>query len=157
MTERPPCSPHGWTLDTLEKHLTSLILALQKEGNEREERNKERFAGAKESVSVAMASAEKAISKAEIATDKRLDGVNELRGALSDQTSTLLPRSEYSVQHGSLVEKIDGAIVRLTQIESQATGKKVGLGMVGSFALGAFAILASIAAITAAAIAVIKP
>lgn len=93
MAEGPEhCSPHGWTLDTLEKHLSQQIGALDKFCSAA-------FAQSKERVDMALAASDKAITKAELTTDKRFEGVNEFRAALSDQANSFMPRSEYSVQH----------------------------------------------------------
>jgi len=150
------CSPHGWTLDTLERYLTSAIDAVKKEAAEREDRNKERFLSAEKSVSTAMISAEKAISKAEIAADKRFDGLNELRGAMQDQTATLLPRAEYGAQHIALSEKLSSLETRLTKLESAIAGKSQGISGVGAVVAGAFVGLSAVGSIGALIISILK-
>jgi hypothetical protein len=112
------CSPHGWTLDTLEAFISERLVSLEKIGNEREERNKERFAASKETIGVAMIAADKAIVKAEIATEKRFDSVNEFRASLADQAASFLPRTEYSISHKALSDKIDSVMLRITTMES---------------------------------------
>src|SRR5258708_4915140 len=107
MPVQPPCSPHGWTLDTLEKHLTEQINFLRILVEEHDERNKERFAASKESVVSALAAADKALIKAELSSEKRFEGVNEFRATLADQAANLMPRSEYTVQHRALEEKVN--------------------------------------------------
>ncbi len=54
----------------------------------------------------ALAAADKAVGKAEIATEKRFEGVNELRGALSDQAATLMSRSEALVKFENMQKDI---------------------------------------------------
>ena len=39
-------SPHGWTLDTLEKYLSDQLSALKESIRQQDEQNKERFAAA---------------------------------------------------------------------------------------------------------------
>jgi hypothetical protein len=59
----------SWTVDTLKEHFTALREADQR------------------SIVNALASADKASAKAEEASDKRYDGLNELRGAMRDQST----------------------------------------------------------------------
>ena len=121
---------NGWTLETVRQYLTARLDALQFIVEERESRNVERFDAAKERVMVAMQSAEKAIMKAEAATDKRFDGVNEHRGALSDQATRLMPRLEYQVQHQALIEKLEMVTLRVTKAESTSEGSGVSRNLV---------------------------
>lgn len=72
-----------------------------------EKLNRTRFQAAEGAVSAALSSSEKAISKAEMANDKRFESVNEFRAALGDQASTLLTRNEYNTEHRALEEKVD--------------------------------------------------
>ncbi len=101
------CSPHGWTLDTLERFLSDRIDALRDSIGAQDQQNKERFAAAKEQVMLALTSADKAIVKADSATERRFEGVNEFRATLADQAATLLPRSEYTVQHQALTARVE--------------------------------------------------
>jgi hypothetical protein len=57
--------------------------------------------------SVAMAAADRANSKAELANEKRFEGVNEFRGQLSDQAATFLPRAEAAARFEALTEKVE--------------------------------------------------
>src|ERR1700726_2034245 len=45
-------------------------------------------------VAAALAAADRAVSKADFATEKRFDAVNEFRATLSDQAAHLMPRAE---------------------------------------------------------------
>lgn len=63
---------------------------------------------AERAVAAALLSAEKAVVKAEIATEKRFESVNEFRGQLADQATSLLSRNEYLTGHRALEEKITG-------------------------------------------------
>jgi len=55
-----------------------------------------------DSVRAALASAETAVAKAEIATEKRFESVNEFRASLADQTSSFMTRDEVGVRIESL-------------------------------------------------------
>ena len=87
--------------------LTARITALEKMLDEREDRTKERFVALDKNISTAIAAADKAVGKAESATERRFEGVNEFRQTLADQASLLMPRAEYLVQHGALAEKLE--------------------------------------------------
>lgn len=113
------CGPRGWTLETLYIYFAAAIEALEKTGDERETRNKERLEAARETIDVAKAAADKAIVKAETATEKRFDSVNEFRAALADQTANFMPRTEYNIAHSAIVEKIDSSLVRVAALETQ--------------------------------------
>jgi hypothetical protein len=65
------------------------------------------LAAAKEAVAAALLAADRAVTKAELASEKRFESVNEFRGALSDQTSKLLPRVEADQRFSSITEKIE--------------------------------------------------
>lgn len=54
---------------------------------------------------------EKAVTKAEVATEKRFDGVNEFRQTLTDQNKTF-----------ASAERVDGLAQRLDKIEGRSGG-----------------------------------
>jgi len=91
----------GWTVDTAVAHLLAVIAL-----NDR--RYEERFAQAQialkaaldaqeKAVAAALASADRAVTKAEEASTNRFDAVNEFRATLADQQRTLMPRAEAEV------------------------------------------------------------
>lgn len=133
-----------------EDALKARINALETLIDEREDRTKERFASMKIAVDAALAAADRAVTKAEIATEKRFEGVNEFRETLRDQASTLMPRSEYEVQHNTLAEKVISSERRLTLIETTQHGKRDGLVILGYVALGVFAAVTAIGTILGA-------
>ena len=167
MTGPSKCSPHGWTLDAIAARLD----ALEKMLEEREHRTKERFDNARENVSAALASSEKAIIKAEVADNKRFDSVNEFRATLADQAERLLPRGEYSVQYAALVEKMEDTSAKIDAINlvltnridintriieglnAMARGKKEGISVIGAVVLGVISALSAAAAIAAVIVA----
>ena len=61
-----------------------------------------------EKVQLALASAEKAITKAETATEKRFEGVNEFRQALSDQAGTFVTNDKLDGKIGALAAEVRG-------------------------------------------------
>jgi hypothetical protein len=119
--------------------LAARISALEKMLNEREERTKERFVFIEKNINIAMASADKAISKSEMAVEKRFDSVNEFRQTLADQAAHLMPRSEYQVQHIALVDRVEESIERLNTMENRGVGRRdasVNIGSSITFGMG---------------------
>ncbi len=133
MADRNP----EWTIDTLRAHITSLI-----EGNDK--RYEERFitsqkalelglAAAKSEIAAALAAADRAVQKAEAATEKRFESVNEFRGTLDNQQRTLIPRSEVDVLVSGLNEKISQLTKQMDNLSAERIGIKGGWG----YAVGA--------------------
>ena len=139
----------GWTLDTLEKYMSRRLDDMERRADDREKMHVERFAAAKERVDLAMAASDKAILKAESASDRRFDGVNEFRKALSDNSATYMPRSEYAVQHQSLVEKIDTTVAAVAKMQSAAEGRIKGVSTVGFIVMAVITGASSLAGIGA--------
>jgi hypothetical protein len=74
---------------------------------ERDRRYEDRFKAQDEKTTLALTASKEAITKAETATEKRFDAVNEFRGTLSDQAATLLPRLEAVTKFEAYDEKIE--------------------------------------------------
>lgn len=81
------------------------ISYLDKLGVERELRLQQKFEGL-----------DKAIEKANTATEKRFEGVNEFRNTLSDQQRTFIPRTEYEAGHKNLNDMLTNEIKNLSNI-----------------------------------------
>ncbi|MES2367004.1 MAG: hypothetical protein V4563_14105 [Pseudomonadota bacterium] len=79
---------NGWTIETLKEHVTQL------------------FASQKVATDLALTAADRAVSKAEIAAEKRFESVNEFRSTLADQQRTLIPRAEAELQFHAMREDI---------------------------------------------------
>jgi hypothetical protein len=58
-----------------------------------------------------------AISKAEVAVEKRLEGMNEFRSQLDDMIATLVPKVEYDNRHHEIVATTDRLRLDLTTIK----------------------------------------
>lgn len=95
-----------------------------------------------------------AVMKAELANEKRFDGVNEFRAALADQQRLLIPRAEVDVIVQSLSEKLEinneglrdhgSRIVALaTAAKSEASGLHSGWG----YAVGVVGLVLSVLAL----------
>ena len=73
-----------WTVETLKAHYD------------------QRFIDQDRAVQAALNAAEKAVTKAETASEKRFDAVNEFRAQLADQAQTFIPRAEAELQFANL-------------------------------------------------------
>jgi len=114
---------NGWTFDTLYIHVMEISKA------------------AKEGVNAAMASAEKAILKAETATEKRFDSVNEFRQAMRDQQENFASKSETNMR----LDEVSKRLEHVTSGLEKSSGKSAGLALAA--ALAGWAITTAIAAI----------
>ena len=114
---------NGWTFDTLYIHVMEISKA------------------AKEGVNAAMASAEKAILKAETATEKRFDSVNEFRQAMRDQQENFASKSETNMRLDEMVKRLE----HVTSGLEKSSGKSSGLALAA--ALAGWAITTAIAAV----------
>jgi len=56
--------------------------------------NEQRFKAQEQAVAFALQAAEKAVTKAELAAEKRFESVHEFRNQLKDQTGTFITRNE---------------------------------------------------------------
>jgi hypothetical protein len=154
---RVPTSPNashvGWSLETTidyllsvvsEKHAHVLTLVA---GNDK--RYEERFsasqkalelglAGLIREIQAALAAADRAVLKAEMATEKRFESVNEFRGTLDNQQRTLIPRSEVDVLMRGVNEKISQLTKQLDAMQSERIGVRGGWG----YAVGVIGLIA---------------
>lgn len=126
----------GWTIDTLYAHLSGMA-------DERDHRYEQRFLASEKAVQAALTSAKEAVLKAESATEKRFESVNEFRAQLSDQAHSFMPRAEYDARHESLVAATELLASRLDRIEGHSEGLSSG----GQYTVMGLAALASIAAV----------
>lgn len=57
-------------------------------------------------VTMSLAASDRAVQKAEFASDKRFESVNEFRATLSDNSRLFMPRLEYEQAHRNLEDRI---------------------------------------------------
>jgi hypothetical protein len=95
------------TSDEREDVLEAKVAAQRELMDERDRRYEERFKAMDEKTGLALTSSEKAVTKAETATEKRFDAVNEFRGQLKDQASTLISRVEVDARFVAQNEKLE--------------------------------------------------
>ena len=148
-TTDPAAGTSAATDVSLREYLTALI-------NGVEERSDERFRHMKEMVETAFENAQTAITKADIATEKRFEGVNEFRAALSDQATQFVTRDAMVALADKIENQIDqhrkdmdGIIRRLDLREGQTQGSRITGGIlvtvitVGVGVLGLLLVLAT--------------
>ena len=73
-----------------------------------------------------LASSDRAISKAEVATEKRFESVNEFRQTLSDQTKSFISKVEFEALRDTAGTRIADLSSRLDKIEGKAVGLNAG-------------------------------
>ncbi len=104
--------------------------------SEKDKRDEQRFQANKEAINAALLAAEKAVAKAEAASEKRFEGVNEFRAQLADQARTLASS-----------EKLDLVIQRIDRMEASqntTSGRASGLSSAAGYVLSAIFALAAI-------------
>lgn len=106
----------GWTVDTLKEFIEQRFV-------DQERFNSAAVAALEKSIQVALTAAQQAVNKAEAATEKRFDSVNEFRATLADQTGTLMPRAEAEIRLKTLTDRLDA----ISGIVTSTAGRSVGL------------------------------
>jgi hypothetical protein len=138
----------------LKEYFHSMIENIHTLINANDKNYNQRFENVTQATQAALASSDRAVAKAESASEKRFDAVNEFRATLADQQRTLMPRSEYEVQHKALIDKIDvmqkTINERLEKIENfnlLDKGKGEGQSNSWAFIVGGIAVVASVIAL----------
>jgi len=82
--------------------------------NEHDRQYQQRFEAQEKALAAALSSAKEAVDKANAASEKRFDSVNEFRNSLKDQASAFLPRPEYAASQKQLSDQISA--IQSTQV-----------------------------------------
>lgn len=129
--------PDDWTAEKLATHMAMRLDELDKRVNHRIESLKEYFDSLRAADQAAIAAAlsaadgkaaaateaaKEAVMKAEAASEKRFEGVNEFRGTLSDQQRTLMPRSEAELRFSTQ----DSRLGTLEKVLAERGGERRG-------------------------------
>jgi hypothetical protein len=150
MSGETETSVSGWTVDTLHGHMTRVLAEMDHRYQQRYEAQQEGVAAAlaaqEKAVAAALQAADRAVIKAETASEKRFDSVNEFRGAMADQTATLMPRVEAEARLASMTEKLGELADRLNRSE----GKGSGLASAGSILVAVISVVFGLAGIALA-------
>ncbi len=95
----------------------------------------------KEAIAIALAAAKEAVTKAEIANEKRLDLLNEYRTQTRETVQDYVRQDVYGPQHEILRSEVNSVADRVASME----GRFLGLAAVGAIIAGAVAIYGLIA------------
>ena len=112
---------HGWTIDTLRQYVEALA-------REKDLRDEQRFEAQTSAINAALLAARDAVNKAETATERRFEGVNEFRQALSDQTGTFITRVEFEAQRKAAEDRMRELAARVDRAEGRGGGMAAGWG-----------------------------
>lgn len=82
-----------------------------------------RFVAQEKAVAAALDAADRAVSKAEAATERRLEGMNEFRAALSDNSRILMPRAESEARIRAISDRMEELIKRIDAREGRTAGR----------------------------------
>jgi len=85
-----------------------------------------RFDAQKEAVNAALAASDRAVNKAEMASEKRFDSVNEFRAALNDSARLLMPRLECEQRFSALEKMISDLKTTVEANSNKDEGKNLG-------------------------------
>jgi hypothetical protein len=132
-------------LDRLERTIASLMQA-------NDQRYEQRFldsqtavgaalSAARTAVDAALSAAKEAVAKAEGASEKRFEGVNEFRAALADQQRNLIPRSEAELRFNSA----EARLAVLEKLNSESKGERSGGRETWGYLIGAIGLLLALA------------
>jgi hypothetical protein len=106
-----------WTVGTLYLFVSSMF-------RETDMRYDQRHGALLESIAAALLSTKEAIVKAESASDKRYQSLNELRGAMSDLVSNMMSKSEGAATFKGHADKLDGLAASI-QVSNLALENRV--------------------------------
>jgi hypothetical protein len=108
----------------------------------------------KDSLAISIITASNAVQKAEIAAEKRFDGVNEFRATLADQQRNLIPRTEVDVLVQGINEKIATQAMfindqnnRVIALAATVSGRSEGTSSGWGYAVGAIGLVIAVMSI----------
>lgn len=98
--------------------------------SERDRRYQDRADAQDDAVAVAMASADRATAKAETATERRLEGLNELRSMAEDQARNYARSDEMKIINDASTKRLDELTLLVRQQLAHGGGVKETIGYV---------------------------
>lgn len=110
-----------WSVETLKEFVLTLFA-------EKDRAVQAALAAQKELATMALANADKAVAKAEIATEKRFDSVNEMRAMVEKVLEDRMPKSEGLLRLSALDKGQDDLQTRLAALEGKGRGFAGGWG-----------------------------
>jgi len=116
----------GWTVDTLKVYVESRLNQIAAEMEVQKVAYSNYIDAVRTEMTAAFLSSEKAIAKAESASDRRFESVNEFRAQLTDQATKFMPRAESEARHAAMAEKLAIQQARLDKMEGRGSGLNAG-------------------------------
>jgi hypothetical protein len=113
----------GWTTDTLQRWVVDQMAAHAKLDDQR-------FSSQEEMVKAAVRSAKEAVDKAETAANERFKSINEIRGAMLDQTGKFVTRDTVDALVGALNTQITALGKQVERMEGRGSGLQQGWGYI---------------------------
>jgi Flp pilus assembly protein TadB len=104
-------------------------------------RYQQRFEAQTKAIDAALLAAKEAVTKAENATEKRFESVNEFRDTLSDQAATFITRVEYA--------SLEKRVTELATRQENAAGRGQGLSALWGYFVALAGVLIGVAALLA--------
>lgn len=160
----------GWTVDTLHSNFIVAVGNLRTMMDERDKRYEQRFLAQEQAVKIALdavtrefhehllqveretraafESSEKAILKAENASEKRFESVNEFRAQLAAQARDLMPRLETEQRMDSMTKELNTLTDRINQNTgrvAEESRRQANAGIIPATVFGAAGTLLGIA------------
>jgi hypothetical protein len=135
-----------WTVATLHVFLMSVL-------DERDKRYAQRFADLETALRAALAASEKAIGKAEIATERRFESVNEFRQTLTDQAAQFMTRTEALALTDRNTERIHEQGARQQELAdrfNRSEGRGTGITAGWGYLVGAVVLIATVVGVVVA-------
>jgi hypothetical protein len=99
-----------------------------------------RFTAQDKAVAAALASAERAVAKSDLATEKRFESVNEFRATLADSARLLMPRLEAEQVIRAISDKVEVLTTRLNARDDRGQGSSA----IVAYIIAAVAVVTSI-------------
>lgn len=90
---------------------------------ERDDRYSQRFDAQEKAVAAALAAAKEAVTKAETATEKRLEGVNEFRQSLEDQQRTFIRQDVFDARFKGLEDQLALLATQASENKGRGVGR----------------------------------
>jgi hypothetical protein len=106
-------------------------------------RYQQRFDAQTTAINAALLAAKEAVGKAETATERRFESVNEFRQTLTDQAGTFVARVEFEVERKATAERIRELAARVDKTEGRAGGLHSGWG----YLIGAVGLIGAVIAL----------
>ncbi len=125
-----PDNNSEWTTANLLEFVQQVLVERERELDERTDRWKQQFADKDTRDQQRYEAMQRAIDKAEAASEKRLDAVNEFRAQLKDQQTTLITRAEAEARFTAISDTLADLKERVTRNEGRAAGAAAFWGII---------------------------